>query len=439
MQKEYLTISELNDYIKDVINSGFPQPIWVCGEIQQYDRNKSKKHVFFELIEKDEKTNDIIARIGLVIFYNRKTFVEDVLKRSENAFELKDDIEVKFACKVDFYAPHGAVRLIVENIDPTYTLGKMAQERQKLISELKKEGVFEKNKLKILNEVPLKLGLITSDDSAAFNDFISEIKKSGFGFKIILRNTLMQGKNAEKDICNAFKDLEKIKDLDAVVITRGGGSISDLSCFDSRLIAEKIATYSLPVLSGIGHEINYTITDMAAHTYAKTPTAIAQLLIERVNTSLLTMTDILDNIVESANDKILWSKQSLKDKVINLHRCTNEYLKEHNENIISLKEKIKLKTGLYLNQKSGLIDQKRKDLKNTVLLRIENDKKKCKHYKKMIDIVDPKKIMGRGFSITRNKDGKAIRNLKDVKSKDIIQTELTDGYLESVVDKCNRR
>jgi len=285
MQKEYLTISELNDYIKDVINSGFPQPIWVCGEIQQYDRNKSKKHVFFELIEKDEKTNDIIARIGLVIFYNRKTFVEDVLKRSENAFELKDDIEVKFACKVDFYAPHGAVRLIVENIDPTYTLGKMAQERQKLISELKKEGVFEKNKLKILNEVPLKLGLITSDDSAAFNDFISEIKKSGFGFKIILRNTLMQGKNAEKDICNAFKDLEKIKDLDAVVITRGGGSISDLSCFDSRLIAEKIATYSLPVLSGIGHEINYTITDMAAHTYAKTPTAIAQLLIERVNTS----------------------------------------------------------------------------------------------------------------------------------------------------------
>ena len=120
MEREYLQVSELNQYIKDVISSGFPQPVWVCGEIQQYDRNRGKNHIFFELVEKDSKTKSVVARIGLVIFAGRKSFIQQTLKRSENAFELKDDIEVKFACKVDFYAPHGAVRLIVEDIDATY-------------------------------------------------------------------------------------------------------------------------------------------------------------------------------------------------------------------------------------------------------------------------------------------------------------------------------
>ena len=128
---EYLTVSDLNRFIKDVLNAGFPQPVWVCGEIQQYDRNKGKKHIFFELVEKDPRSDEILARVGLGHLrqpqggYRRKVFAQ-----SENAFALKDDIEVKFRCTVDFYPPHGAVRLIVEEIDPTYTLGKLAQENK---------------------------------------------------------------------------------------------------------------------------------------------------------------------------------------------------------------------------------------------------------------------------------------------------------------------
>jgi exonuclease VII large subunit len=106
---------------------GFPQSLWVCGEIQGFDRNKSKKHIFFDLCEKDPDSKSIVARIGLVIFDRRKNHLNEILTASENAFKLKDDIEVKFLCKVDFYPPHGAMRLIVESIDPVYTLGKIAQ------------------------------------------------------------------------------------------------------------------------------------------------------------------------------------------------------------------------------------------------------------------------------------------------------------------------
>jgi len=298
MNKEFLTVSQLNNLIQNAIQASFPQPIWLCGEIQGYNRNRSKNHIFFELVEKDPNSKNIIAKIGLVLFAGRKGHINDILKKSENAFQLKDDIEVKFACSIDFYPPHGAVRLIIESIDPTYTLGRFAQEKQKLIALLTKNGVLEKNKQCELPLVPMRIGLITSDDSAAFNDFYSELQKSDFGFQLHLRNALMQGKSTEGDICNAIDELSRMKGLDVIVITRGGGSIADLSCFDSKLISEKIADCPLAVLSGIGHEINISITDMAAHTYAKTPTAIAQFLVDRVETFLGDLDIKLEQITE---------------------------------------------------------------------------------------------------------------------------------------------
>src|SRR3989338_2820686 len=166
MQSEYLKVSELNELIQDVLRAGFPRPVWVCGEIQGYNRNRGKTHIFFELIEKDPNSEKIVAKIGLVLFSGKNAHINEILKSSENAFALRDDIEVKFSCSIDFYPPHGAVRLVVESIDPTYTLGRLAQEKQRLIALLKQNGTLDKNKQVALPDVPLQIGLITADDSA---------------------------------------------------------------------------------------------------------------------------------------------------------------------------------------------------------------------------------------------------------------------------------
>ena len=317
MKEDVFSIAEVNQFIKDVVNSGFPQTLWVCGEIQQYDRQKSKRHAFFELVEKDEDSKDVKAKIGVVMWANKKVQIENLLKRSENAFSLKDDIEVKFECKVDFYVPHGVVRLQIENIDPTYTLGKLAQEKQRLITLLKEKGVLDKNKQLSLPAVPLRVGLITSDDSAAYNDFVSEFRKSGFGFQVYLRNSLMQGQKAEEDVCQAFQILNA-QELDVIVLTRGGGSIADLSCFDSQKIAEAIASSEIPVLCGIGHEINTTIADLAAHTYAKTPTAVAQLLVHHVRSFLEELEEKLNVVIENIQDKLLRQKDLVRQMAYDL-------------------------------------------------------------------------------------------------------------------------
>ena len=307
MSDEFLTVSELNHFIRDVLNSGFPKSLWVCGEIQGYDRGKDKKHVFFELCEKDPVTRDITARIGLVIFAQARPRIDAILKKAENAFELKDDIEVKFLCKVDFYPGHGQVRLIVESIDPVHTLGKIAQDRQRLIALLKQKGILDKNKQLPLPDVILNIGLITSYDSAAYHDFISELKRSGYAFKIFLINSIMQGKNTESSIIKALKVLEGIGEMDVIVITRGGGSIAELSCFDSEKIAMAIAQLGIPVLSGIGHEINTTVTDLAAHTFAKTPTAIAKFLVERLKEFIEGVDERQERIMEAL-------RQALEDQ-----------------------------------------------------------------------------------------------------------------------------
>ena len=439
MAEEYLKVSELNRFIKDVLNAGFPQPVWVCGEIQQYDRNKGKKHIFFELVEKDPRSDEILARVGLVIFANRKTDIDQILAQSENAFALKDDIEVKFRCTVDFYPPHGAVRLIVEEIDPTYTLGKLAQEKQKLIAALKEKGVLDKNKQLPLPLVPLSIGLITSDDSAAYNDFISELRKSGCGFKVYLRNSLMQGKNAPKDVCRALTELQRIDGLETIIITRGGGSLAELSCFDSALIAEAIAACPVPVLSGIGHEINITITDMASHTYAKTPTAIAQYLIARVAEFLFGLDEQLERLFHEAQETLHDHKQHLKSLASDLHQGTTLFFKDHREQLIRFQEAITHRPAVLLSDQKNALTVQETRVKRGVRTLITNKHTQLQAYKRIIEIAHPINTMKRGFSITRNKTGKVIKGVREIAAGNEITTELADGSLQSRVESTKRR
>ena len=434
INQEFLTVSQLNQFIKDVINAGFPQALWVCGEIQQYDRNKSKKHIFFELVEKDSRSDEILARIGLVIFANRKAAIDQILAQSANAFALKDDIEVKFLCSVDFYPPHGAVRLIVEQIDPTYTLGKLAQEKQKLIAALKEKGVLDKNKQRPLPLAPLNIGLITADDSAAYNDFVSELRKSGYGFKVFLRNTLMQGKSAPKDVCRALSELQRVDGLETIVITRGGGSLAELSCFDSALIAEAVAACRLPVLSGIGHEINVTVTDLAAHTYAKTPTAIAQYLVGRVAEFLTGLDERLERLIHEAQATLVEYKQHLKDLAAGLQQGTMFFFKDHREQLIRLREALKHKPIVLLNDRKNSLIVQESRVKRGAQTFFAQQHSQLKAYKRIIEIVHPMNTMKRGFSVTRTKSGRILKSVHDAAPDAEITTELVDGSLQSRVE-----
>ncbi len=436
--EEFLTVSELNNFIRDVLNSGFPQAMWVCGEIQGYDRGRDKKHIFFELCEKEPGSTDIKARIGLVIFANRKALIEEILQKAENAFALKDDIEVKFLCKVDFYPAHGQIRLIVESIDPTYTLGKIAQDRQRLIALLKQKGILDKNKQLEMPYLPLSIGLITSYDSAAYHDFVDELKKSRYAFNVWVANAIMQGKNAESSVTRAIQLLNQMEDIDVIVITRGGGSIAELSCFDSQMIAEAIAVSRLVVVSGIGHEINTTVTDLTAHTFAKTPTAIAHFLIGRVEEFLSRLQHKQEFLFGLVDEKLDNSRQYVRDHALSLQQSTAGLIQIQHRMIARVMEVFRRLPLSFLKEASKESDGWEQNLKKTIHLRLQTSRTKIQTYQKLIDVADPKNTLKRGFSITRDPNGKLIRSLADIEQVSSIKTQLTDGVITSNIKEIKK-
>ncbi len=434
-EKKYFTVSELNQAIQRVIQTGFPEEVWVCGEIQGYDRSRTKKHIFFDLCETDLETRDIAARIGLVIFAGKKFVLQQILEECGSPFVLKDDIEVKFLCRVDFYPPHGSMRLVVEGIDPSYTLGKIAAEKQRLIAVLKKNGTLEKNKQRLLPDVPLRIGLISSYDSAAYNDFLAELSASGFGFQVIYRNTLMQGKAAQEDVCAALQELyDHATYCDVIVITRGGGSIADLSCFDSQCIAEMIARSPVPVISGIGHEIDLTITDLAAYVYQKTPTAVAKFLVSHVQAALEQMDHRVEELLSLSVQHIRAEKSRLWQLTSDLQQGIQSLLKGHHYAMIRV-QAVLAREPLRVIADSGehlrhIWDRMQDAAKNFL-------KSQCDHVEhcgRFIHASDPVRICLRGFSITRTDDGRVIRSIKDVHEKSHITTQLSDGHIQSTVD-----
>jgi exodeoxyribonuclease VII large subunit len=429
---QFFTVGELNKYIRDVIVSGFPSAVWVCGEIQGL-RVDSKGHSYFELCENEDGSHNVKAKIKASIWNTRRVYIDTVLSRVENGFSLKDDIQVKFLCKVDFWQKGGTLSLSVENVDPTYTMGKIAQQRQKLIALLKAQGILEKNKQLALSPVPLKIGLVTSMDSAAYNDFMDELKQSGFGFQVFLANAVMQGKTSEASVVAALKSLIKIEGLDAVVITRGGGSIAELSCFDSEPICRTIAAAPWPVITGIGHEINTTVTDLAAHTFAKTPTAVAQFLVGRIESFRTGLDEMQRRVLDLTLEKLGLEKSALKASAAALHSGTIMYLRKHRDYVSIVSENLKRLPVAAVKNAARNLKDKRQQLLKTIQLNLVTATTKMSHYQKLVSLASPANTLKRGFSITRTEDGRVVKSSKQLAKNVRLTTEFVDGTVTSEV------
>ena len=433
MMPEIFTVSELNGLIKDVVASGFPSSLWVCGEIQNLDRYKSKAHLFFELVEKDAGAKEIKAKLGVTIWAGVRPKIEALLKKAENAFELKDGIEVKFSGKVDFYPPYGTLRFIIENIDPVYTLGKIAQDRQRLIAELTQNGILARNKTTVIPALPLRVGLISAYDSAAYNDFMHELKRSGFSFQVSFYNAVMQGKNCEPSVCQGLKALAGDEELDVVVITRGGGSIAELSAFDSKAIAMAIASMTCPVITGIGHEINTSIADLAAHTFVKTPTAVAQFLAEKVVASVEALDQKQTGLFDDAKQYIDDGQSKLKTHALRLQELTRALLQSHKDSHIRLTQRLgQIPLRRCIENRADL-RVKTDGLKRAIDQRLRSSRSAIDASAKLVEMASPVRVLKRGFSITRLASGKLVLSGADVKPADVLVTQFKDSQITSTV------
>lgn len=437
MTKKIYTILELNNEIRRVINSEFPEYVWVCGEIKDLRNSPSrfKKHVYFNLAQKHPEADELLAQTGAALFENNRKKIERQLEVKDIYDFLKNDLEVKLLCKVNFYPKMGRFSLIIVNIDPAYTLGKLAQSRQKILQELKKKGIIEKNKtLTKVPAVPLKIGLITAHNSAAFHDFINELEKSGFGFKILLADSHMQGKKTEKDISEALRFFNSLppEKIDVIAVTRGGGGQADLGWFDSKQLALEVSKSKQPVLSAIGHQINLSILEIVSHEHFKTPTGLAQFIIEKNREFLDTLDTLYTNLNQKIEPLINNHQRKLEMTTSRILNHIHIYFKEHKDYLTKYKTLLQSESKKHLKKQTEIVNNAVKELNQYTKNNLRDKKRNLKSEEEKIKILDPINTLKRGFSVSL-KNKKAIKDTNDIKKGDTIETILYKGKIDSKV------
>lgn len=413
-QHHHFSLLELNRLVRATIEDTLCEQYWLEAEIGQIGENNG--HCYLEFIQKVERHNTPVARAKAKCWRNVWGSVRPYFEHTTGQ-TLTLGMKVLVLVHPDFHEAFG-FSWIVDDIDPRFTLGDMARRRQEIIRQLKAEGVFDLNRELPLPLFTQRIAVISSSTAAGYGDFCRQLEenKRGFRFSVTLYESLMQGEGVERSIISALDKINAhIDDYDCVVIIRGGGATSDMSGFDSLLLAENVANFPLPVITGIGHDRDECILDMVSHTRVKTPTAAAAFLIDRLEQVARRIDDAADRITSYVQHRMEIEKMRLSR---NAERIPILF------SLVKSKQENKLET---LNQRITSAVQRLIDRHRHTLDILEQRTKS----------LDPTLLLQRGYSITLV-NGHALRSPSAVKPGDIIVTRLADGTVKSTVKETKK-
>lgn len=382
---EKYSLKELCDWIQEMVENDLPDRYWVCAEIASMS---VRGHCYMELVEKAE--NGILAAKVRATCWNNVYNLLSAYFVQETGQSLHVGLQVMLEVSVEFHAVYG-LSLNVWNIDPTYTLGDLAKQRQATIQQLTEDGVMDLQKALQIPSLPRRVAVISSADAAGYGDFCDQLKHNRFGFKfhVQLYPAVVQGDTAARSVVQALNSIAALEEeWDVVVIIRGGGASTDMSCFDDYNLASHCAQFPLPIIAGIGHTRDVSVVDMVVHTSVKTPTAAAEWLIERVAEQV----------------------ERVGSLMLRLQRAT--------QNAVS-REKNRLL--LYEQQ-----------IFNAVRGKAVRERGKLDLWMKTIELHSPERIFKMGYSLTMV-NGKMVRSQSEVNEGDVLETHLHDGVIQSVV------
>jgi exodeoxyribonuclease VII large subunit len=454
---EKISLTELQLIIRDSLYMALPDVYWVIAEISEIKEN-SAGHCYLELIEKQSDEKNVRARIKAIIWSNRyrflKAFFENITGES-----LQEGLKILVKTKVEYHELYG-LSLIISDIDPAFTIGEMAMKRQLVIKKLEEEGVFSMNKELPFPAFPQRVAVISSKNASGYSDFINQLKNNSFGYSFYtaLIETSLQGTETEKSVISALDRIANHVDLfDLVVIIRGGGSQTDLSWFDNYNIAYHVTQFPLPVITGIGHDKDVSVTDMVANRSLKTPTAVADFLVDSVAASenyIVEMsTGIIDGsriIIEKNRNRIETSgikllplarvmmsevRDRLSSKIIDILNIGKELIFRASLIPSNQKSLLSANANSYILQKEMLVNRNVQRLSTSINNCLSVNNVRLKSLGSTLQLLNPENILQRGYSIT-SINGIILKNNEQINNDDIIDTQLYKGTIKSrVVEK----
>lgn len=386
-----LTLYSLNNLVHEAVSVALPARYWVTGELSEV-REAANGHCYIELVQRDEATGTLVAKARGTIWSRVYSLLRPYfLEQTGNHFA--QGLKVLLQVSVNFHELYGYT-LDVCDIEPAYTIGDMARKRQLVIKRLADEGVIGLNKELQFPLLPQRVAVISSYTAAGYGDFCDQLHNNAYGFVFYTKlfPAPMQGNGVEQGIIGALDCIARNSELwDVVVIIRGGGAVSELSCFDTYELANNCAQFPLPIVTGIGHRRDESVLDIVAHTSAKTPTAAAELLVHAMLAQAQWIATVQQDVVDAVRNRMAGEKHRLQ----------------------SLVQRLPVATALFMQGMHHKLDL----------------------WQKYMDASSPERILSLGYSITRV-NGRAVRSIVDVILGDDITTTVVGGeFTSKIIDK----
>lgn len=403
-------VGELNRTVDRILRRHFSDEVWVSGEIAGLDRPASG-HVYLRLVDHDPARaagRAPEAVLHVTLFESNKRAVNQQLQRA-GIGRIGEGMQVRIRGSLELYPAQGRVQLRMTGIDAAYTLGAMAAARDRVLELLRSEGLLTRNGALAVPHLPLRIGLVTSAGSAAAADFLHELEASGIGFSVVHCDTRVQGVGAERGVAAAIAVVAAAA-VDLVVVVRGGGDRLDLAVFDSEVIARAIATCTVPVWSGIGHEIDRSVADAVAHTAFKTPTAVAAAIVGRVQAVAEQLDRAHERLAAAARGRLAGSAGALGAQADRGARAATAALRLEHRRLDG--EQARLVRGARHANRSS-----------TATLDLAASR---------VAALDPQRALERGWVVLRA-GGRVVRRVTDVAAGDEIEATLADGLLTATV------
>jgi len=422
-----LSVGELAEAINGALRRSFSDGVWVRGEIQGWSQRGP--HAYFRLVE---ETEDGKASLNVQFFANAQARLKPLLMK--HRLRLADGLKVRIFGHLDFFAPSGQLGLKMSGIDPRFTLGELALQRDDVVRRLVAAGLYDLNKRRPLSVAPLRVGVVTSTASAAWADFLHEIERSGIGFQLRVVDVRVQGEWAVTEVTAGVRTLSRHGDLDVVAVIRGGGGRTELATFDHEAIATAIAMSPLPVFTGLGHEIDRAVADEVAHSALKTPTACAAALVERVQQFSQATSDAWAGIERRAERSLAAASAEVADVAGGIRHRVIAAVERGDERMLQRAQRVRTGAERALERADARLVVARAAVRRAPA-RLDPEDRHLDAVAQRVRLLDPVNTMARGWSITRTTDGRTVRTAEELRPGDQIVTTFASGTARSRVEE----
>jgi exodeoxyribonuclease VII large subunit len=457
-ERKIFALSEVTKSIQRTLAERYSSVFWVTAEMNKLNHYSHSGHCYPDLVEKKD---------GKVIAQLRSSLWKDDYRKANQKFlnvlkePLKDGIKILFSATINFDPVHGLSLRIID-IDPVYSLGELEREKQDTIQKLKSEGIFEQNKSTRLPPVPQSIAVISVETSKGYSDYLKIIEKNPWSYKFVnfLFPSLLQGDKSVSSIVHQLNRIRRVvKHFDAVAIIRGGGGDVGLSSFNNYTLAREVALFPIPVITGIGHSTNETVVEMVSYKNAITPTELADFLIQKFHDFSLPVRKAEEVIVERSQRMIRDEKLRLQNLLRyfqsitqnrlltsrhSLEGCSNAVLQESkfllrnaSDKLHQLQAGLKTACAVTLEREKSIVRESGAEVLAQARILLSTTRQSLQFMEKNVEMLDPINVLRRGFTITVNSHGKAVRDVNELGPDEDLTTIFANGKVKSKIQEIN--